>query len=194
MVVNSSTSSQIKEAASLYRPNFCSECGAKILRLHWRLWSSRRFCDDCAKRLRKWRWTTPLLAAVVLLCIGMVAGRAGRPAPPPLIIERHANSPLFNDDDANNEPESADARSSGRGNSADSRGEASSSNADDSTDQRVAPDSESAGVEEMAYTCGARTKKGTPCSRRVYGPVRCWQHKGKPAMLPQEKLKMSDKL
>jgi hypothetical protein len=42
--------------------------------------------------------------------------------------------------------------------------------------------------DEKVYTCGARTKKGTPCSRRVHGPVRCWQHKGMPAMVSQEKL------
>jgi len=42
------------------------------------------------------------------------------------------------------------------------------------------------------YICGARTKKGTPCSRRVHGPVRCWQHKGLPAMLPVEKLRVSE--
>ena len=41
---------------------------------------------------------------------------------------------------------------------------------------------------EETYICGARTKKGTPCSRRVRGPVRCWQHKGAQAMLPLEKL------
>jgi hypothetical protein len=41
---------------------------------------------------------------------------------------------------------------------------------------------------EETYICGARTKKGTPCSRRVRGPVRCWQHKGVKAMLPLEKL------
>jgi hypothetical protein len=41
---------------------------------------------------------------------------------------------------------------------------------------------------EETYICGARTKKGTPCSRRVHGPVRCWQHKGAKAMLPPEKL------
>jgi hypothetical protein len=41
---------------------------------------------------------------------------------------------------------------------------------------------------EDVYICGARTKKGTPCSRRVHGPVRCWQHKGARAMLPPEKL------
>jgi hypothetical protein len=42
------------------------------------------------------------------------------------------------------------------------------------------------------YICGARTKKGTPCSRRVHGPVRCWQHKGLPAMLPVEKLRVTE--
>ena len=41
---------------------------------------------------------------------------------------------------------------------------------------------------EQMYLFGARTKKGTPCSRRVHGPVRCWQHKGAKAMLPLEKL------
>jgi hypothetical protein len=47
-------------------------------------------------------------------------------------------------------------------------------------------------VSEQVYTCGARTKKGTPCSRRVHGPVRCWQHKGAAAMLPAEKLMVKD--
>ena len=42
------------------------------------------------------------------------------------------------------------------------------------------------------YICGARTKKGTPCSRRVHGQVRCWQHKGMAAMLPVEKLKIRE--
>src|SRR5262249_15931670 len=42
------------------------------------------------------------------------------------------------------------------------------------------------------YIWGAGTKKGTPCSRRVHGPVRCWQHKGLPAMLPVEKLRVSE--
>jgi hypothetical protein len=47
-------------------------------------------------------------------------------------------------------------------------------------------------IEEEIYICGARTKKGTPCSRRVHGAVRCWQHKGLPAMLPLEKLRIRD--
>ena len=79
----------------MYRPNFCSECGAKILRLHWHAWTSRRFCDGCSRRLLKQRLTFPLVATIALLSIGMITGRAGRPAPPPLIIERSANSPLY---------------------------------------------------------------------------------------------------
>jgi hypothetical protein len=47
-------------------------------------------------------------------------------------------------------------------------------------------------VDEQVYICGARTKKGTPCSRRVHGPVRCWQHKGLKPMMPQEKLLVKD--
>ena len=34
-----------------YRPNFCSECGEKIVRLRWRLWTSRRFCDKCSAQI-----------------------------------------------------------------------------------------------------------------------------------------------
>jgi hypothetical protein len=43
---------------------------------------------------------------------------------------------------------------------------------------------------EEVYFCGAETKKGTPCSRRVKGNTRCYQHKGMPAMLPPDKLKI----
>lgn len=161
----------------MYRPNFCSECGAKILRLHWHVWTSRRFCDVCSKNLRRERLTTPLVAAVVLLGAGLIAGRAGRPAAPPLIIERHANSTLFND-----QTEKAGEEN---GTSPDDSGQSSPDNSSNS---------QPALIEEVVYICGARTKKGTPCSRRVHGPVRCWQHKGTRPMLPQEKLKVSDKL
>ena len=144
----------------MYRPNFCSECGAKIVRLHWHPWTSRRFCDRCARNLRKERFQPPLIAAVLLTSIGLFVGRALRPKPPPLIIQRSADSPLL-------KPESGQA-----GNGA-------------NTNSQV--------VEaEAVYICGARTKKGTPCSRRVQHPTRCWQHKGMKAMLPEEKLRVKD--
>jgi hypothetical protein len=155
----------------MHRPNFCSACGAKILRLHWHPWSSRRFCDSCSVRLRKERLLLPLVLGSTLFCIGVVAGRSGRPAPPQLIIERAANSPLY----ASKETAESDSGKS----LANERPEANSVSQSASV-----PPTET----ESVYICGARTKKGTPCSRRVHAPGRCWQHKGMPAMLPQEKL------
>jgi hypothetical protein len=150
----------------VYRPNFCSQCGTKLLRLRWHLWTSRRFCDECARRLRKERFVPWFCAAVALVSSGYCAGRLRRPPPPPLTIVRRADSPLTSPED----PGRATA-----------------------TAPEVGPVPKSASTpstetEEEVYLCGARTKKGMPCSRRVHGPVRCWQHKGVPAMLPQEKL------
>ena len=139
----------------MYRPNFCCECGEKVIRLRWRVWHSRSFCNRCAKPLRKERIGRPIVIGMLLVCLGLVAGRAMRPAPPPLIIQRAANSPLWN------------------------------SASEGTTTQPSA-------IVQQTYTCGARTKKGTPCSRRVHGPVRCWQHKGMQPMLPQEKLAVKE--
>jgi hypothetical protein len=133
-----------------YRPNFCCECGQKIVRLHWLPWTSRKFCDQCFRAFLKSHWLRPSLTLLLLFISGVLIGRGCRRAPPPLIIERTAAT------------------------------------AAQTSPTRSAP--QPTPVLEQLYTCGARTKKGTPCSRRVHGPVRCWQHKGAKAMLPQEKL------
>ena len=134
-----------------YRPNFCCECGQKIVRLRWFLWTSRKFCDQCLRAFVKSHWVRPSVTLLVLFLFGVVIGRGCRRAPPPLIIERTAT------------PAAAQASSS------------------------VGAPPPLPALEQV-YLCGARTKKGTPCSRRVHGPVRCWQHKGAKAMLPPEKL------
>jgi hypothetical protein len=130
----------------------------------------------------------PLVAAIALLGVGLIAGRAGRPAPPPLIIERHANSSLFNDQNENGNDQ---AEQAGKEKGA---GEVKGKDPNDSGLAGVnnSSDSQSGLTEDVVYICGARTKKGTPCSRRVHGPMRCWQHKGMRPMLPQEKLAVKD--
>ena len=154
----------------MYQPNFCSECGAKVLRLRWHFWTSRRFCGKCARRFRKARLGAPLLTVLGLFGAGYVAGLVRRAEPPPLIIERRSDSPL-GDTTASS---TLRPGTSGAGTNPSS------------------PINSPTSVEEVVYLCGARTKKGTPCSRRVHGPVRCWQHKGRAAMLPQEKLIVKD--
>ncbi len=143
----------------MYRPNFCAECGAKIFRLKWHLWTNRRFCDGCAPAFIRTQAFRVALAVFIVFVFGVVIGRTTRRAEPPLIIQRNS----IPASDTTNRP-----------------------------DPRTSPNNVAATVEaEDVYTCGARTKKGTPCSRRVHGPVRCWQHKGMPAMLPQEKLRVA---
>lgn len=48
-------------------------------------------------------------------------------------------------------------------------------------------------TEPAVYYCGAETKKGTPCARRVKGPTRCYQHVGMPAMALAPPATTSDK-
>jgi hypothetical protein len=137
---------------TLYRPNFCCACGAKIARLRWYLWTSRKFCIACAPQFRKEHCVQSAVTLLGLLIVGIMVGRAIRPSPPPLIIQRNV------------------VAATGAG----------------------TPPATQLTPEEDVYICGARTKKGTPCSRRVHGAIRCWQHKGLSAMLPLEKLKIRE--
>jgi hypothetical protein len=152
---------------AIYRPNFCAQCGERIIRLRWSLWTSRSFCDACFPEFRKQRWLSPLLRIGAFLCLGLVTGRALRSKPAPLIIERNATVPSSSQQAADKSSDSIKTADAHGGSATETK--------------RVAG-------EEEVYLCGARTKKGTPCSRRVHGPVRCWQHKGMPAMLPPDKL------
>jgi len=109
---------------------------------------------------------TPLLIGSFLLVGGYALGRYLRPPEPPLIIQRSALSTL------SDAPLTIAAKTGAPAQNSDGH-------------QRTGDGSI---IEAVDYTCGARTKKGTPCLRRVHGPVRCWQHLGKPAILPQDSL------
>ena len=153
------------ENCAVYKPNFCCECGNKLVRLRWHFWTSRRFCNLCARRFRRERFVPLLLISLALITLGYLLGRTRQAAAPPLVIERRSDSPLSNSQSAGRQLTSTPGTTA-----------TSAANT----------------IEADVYICGARTKKGTPCSRRVHGPVRCWQHKGMPAMLPQERLLIKD--
>ena len=163
----------------MYKPNFCAECGMRLGRVKWRFWSSRRFCDDCGGRFRKAELALPFLLCAVLLIAGFSFGRFLRAAPPPLIVQRFAMSPLS---------DIPIAIASGAAPQIPNRNTSSGNQVETNNKGNDEGNNQTGGPEEVVYICGARTKKGAPCSRRVHGPVRCWQHKGMPAMLPQEKL------
>jgi hypothetical protein len=146
----------------MYHPNFCVECGAHLTPGRWRFWA--HFCANCARRLGRNRELRVLLAIAM---IGLTAFALGRYSlrPPPLLIQRQLNSPIPDWPVNLNEP------------------------APRSSLPKDSISSSAQFADENAYICGARTKKGTPCHRRVHSAgERCFQHKGLPAMVPPEKL------
>jgi hypothetical protein len=172
----------------LYKPNFCAECGERVLRERWRAWTSRRFCPACEKRFRR-GWLAPVVACCALVCAGFTFGRLMRPAPPPLTIER-GTLPLPALLIAKGKDAAAGAADNSTG--------APINNTEPGRNDAARRDLGAGALEaptdpnEVVSLCGARTKKGTPCQRRVRGAGRCWQHRGMRAMLPPEKLIVRD--
>ena len=165
----------------MYRPNFCAECGAHIERARWRLWTSRKFCALCEKRFRKTIFTWLTLVSFALLGAGFLLGRAGRPAAPPLIVEQGKFAAMSVA--ANNSSPQASGNSTNNNSFLTSESRPSPFVANSALGETPTDPNETVSI------CGARTQKGTPCQRRVRGtgPI-CWQHRGKPAMLPPSKL------
>ncbi len=158
--------------------NYCAECGARLKRKGWRAWLNGRLCEDCGRRLGKTSFGRPLAVIAIIMIAAFALGRYLRPGAPPLVIERAANSPLSDLPVNLNDT----ARSAGRNTN--------SSENSKTSDDRLARSTANAGsADDVVYLCGARTQKGTPCHRRVhFAGERCYQHKGKPAILPPEKL------
>ena len=72
----------------MYRPNFCADCGERVERRRWRVWTSRRFCVKCERRLGRGRFARAALLCALLVAVGFALGRAGRERSAPLVIER----------------------------------------------------------------------------------------------------------
>ncbi|MBD0325234.1 MAG: hypothetical protein ICV68_02320 [Pyrinomonadaceae bacterium] len=74
----------------MYKPIFCADCGERIERDKWRLWTSRRFCEICEKRLhRPLAYIIAVLATFSVLVITVLTSfRAGQATKAPVIIER----------------------------------------------------------------------------------------------------------
>ncbi|HEX7999995.1 MAG TPA: hypothetical protein VF528_16530 [Pyrinomonadaceae bacterium] len=157
----------------MYKPNFCVECGERIARTRLSLWTSNRFCRACAPRFRATRILLPCLAGATLFSIGLGAGRAMRADTPPLIVERRQPT-ATSTQTAQLQPAPATVHIDNA--LLPARPEPGSST------KTERPPSAS----ETVSICGALTKKGTPCQRRVRGTDRCWQHKGQPAVIPLE--------
>lgn len=165
----------------LYRPKFCSNCGEKIERAEWNILTSRRFCDVCTIENKGHEWFSR--AAVGL---GLVAGIFGlgsffvgtRPSDQ-LVPVRLAQTaePRQNVIDPGSRVQAAPAQTVP---------DIAGLTAERTTKEQPRPNKSAS--DEPVYFCGALTKKGKPCSRRVKQKGRCWQHTGQPSVEPAPQL------
>lgn len=169
----------------LFRPKFCANCGEKIERADWGIFTSRRFCPVCESEF-KGHDLVPRLAVIIGLLIGVLgfgsylkSGTAATNSlvarqPLKLVEQRPVESPSPQQIKVEtslpppsvNLPQTLAAEPASK----------------QATKPMLAAEPE--------YYCGAQTKKGTPCTRKVKGNSRCYQHQGMPAMLPAEKLRI----
>ncbi len=158
--------------AIFYKPNFCCNCGEKIERAEWKLWTSRRFCDICAVEKKQYDLgrRAAATAAVFVGIIGLFGifnGKAdssgGRTE---VAAFRKAN--LATASAVKKEPKLPEKPN------AEPQTQAAKANVPNPI---ATPQIKTVQPE---YICGAMTKKGTPCSRKVKTKGRCWQHAGQP--------------
>lgn len=172
----------------LYRPHFCCHCGEKIIRAKWTPLTSRRFCEFCAIE-QKQHDLVPRAVAVVLILFGAAGFTAyigsGSKTTPATAVDTSKVRELRSE-----HPRVANVSGVSNSSPVDTKdlappesAPASSQDASANIKQRpVQPNSSTQAV----YYCGAMTKKGTPCTRRVKAPGRCWQHIGQPAMTSRQ--------
>lgn len=169
-----------------YKPKYCCQCGEKIDRVEWKPWTSRRFCDLCATDFGIYDKIRAVLLGIGLLfglyAIGSHFQKTDKHltiVPSQAIISTPLKDAVI------------------PGNSAQVSKNVSVPLTAQSKNLNAAPASELkkkqfelpvAETPEKVYFCGAQTKKGAMCSRRVKNGGRCWQHEGQQAMLPQDKL------
>lgn len=171
----------------LYKPKYCCHCGEEIERIEWFPWTSRRFCEPCATENKIYDWLPSGLVffGILLSIFGLGAYLSSEKKELPIAIkQKTTDAPKPSQNSANQKVVSQL--------SANAQNLLSPSVNNQTKPLSQIPKTQTIQTEnapkETAYFCGAQTKKGTPCSRRVKNGGRCWQHHGQPAILPPEKL------
>jgi hypothetical protein len=174
----------------IYKPAYCCHCGEKIESPEKLPWTGGRFCDVCRKEFSFQVWL-PRVFILICTLFGLFGiGGYLKSGENTNAVALKQNKSFNLETGAKNETNNNQTQNSNR-QSVQKSEPNSESNLTAKGNKNGAETSkfESETVEkEKVYFCGAATKKGTPCSRKVKGGGRCWQHKGQEALLAQEKL------
>jgi hypothetical protein len=151
-LINPTSGSEVMAA------RFCSECGERLKTKRLASVPFRSFCVQCSPRFKRVRWM--LIGAGVLCAI--IGFAAGRYTNHPGETFHFIGTPL-------------DVNTGGVVSAPAQKAAASSSDGESPTraERLVIPQSSASPV------CGARTRSGKSCQRRVKGGGYCWQHREK---------------
>jgi len=171
-----------------FRPSFCANCGEKIVRADWGLLTSRRFCQVCESEYKGVDLIPRVIVVAgslsILLGLSSYIGTGNQP-------QRVAARQLLKSDAPATVQTQVPERIERQVVTAPPPVTAGANvTPPPPTLSKTAHETERKVPDEPMYYCGAQTKKGTPCSRRVKGYVRCYQHTGMPAMLPADQLRI----
>lgn len=164
-----------------YKPNFCCNCGEKIQRAEWKLLSSRRFCDVCGIENQGHEWLPRAVVGVGLVLgifgFGSLFGARNTDQAIPMRLSQTVTGqpevprPASRPDVQQTGPAASSATTS-----------ATLPSLTQVPAAKEQPRLQNSASDEPVYFCGALTKKGKPCSRRVKAKGRCWQHTGQDAL------------
>jgi hypothetical protein len=182
-----------------YTPKHCCECGEKIERDEWKLLTSRRFCETCESEFKGQDWLLRVVIGLGILGAIFGIGSFLKKSDKPLNVtttpiaqpasnksQNVQNSQVLLNEGVQTSLQKQSANNAVAQSNAQTP-EMALSQKPLQTKQGLLEKQQNS-ESETVYFCGAQTKKGTPCTRRVKGNGRCWQHTGQPAMLPPEKL------
>ncbi len=186
----------------LYKPKFCCQCGEKIERIEWNLRTSRRFCELCETEFTVSEWMPKIGLGVSLILGILFVGSFFQTSNKSENVA--SNKTLKSSPQVNSLPDQKTVKQIAElpNNKAQDRNLIATPSIQIQTNSQSADSSQGLDQRKQAefllkqqnnkkvpvYFCGAETKKGTSCTRRVKGGGRCWQHQGKNAMLPESQL------
>ncbi len=155
-----------------YQPKFCSECGEKIARAEWKFWHSRQFCDLCSTKHQVFDATgrfSLLLVPIILIGFAASAFMPGKMSNQLKSTAPPAKSFVSDKKLKDVEPKAVFSQQPSVLQEQQKQGILAASR-----EQEISGGNRQT---EEIYFCGAPTKKGTPCTRRVKVKGLCWQHK-----------------
>lgn len=181
-----------------YKPNYCCNCGEKVERLSWTFLTSRMFCENCDTVFKREEWMPSAVLSVVAIIAGLFTlGSFLKSSESNLPVTKKQNTTIVsktpqvtqNPEVASNNSNTystIQARSLFNISQTQQKFPASQSSSDasarNSAETGITKSLPEKTIQEKISYCGAQTKKGTPCTRKVKGGGRCWQHTGLPAM------------